>query len=139
MKITPCIPLSTLIFLLVLGCGGGDGPDPSADGAGEMATPSEQAAGEEPQLGSGDSADVEAFFQDYEELIDSYCEFAERFSTASLEEMAQLGQEMASKGMEMTEYSSRAIAMRARFSPEAEERFEELQTKAEECAEKISG
>jgi hypothetical protein len=37
----------------------------------------------------------------------------------------------------MTEYSSRAIALRASFSPEAEEKFEALEKKAETCAEKI--
>lgn len=131
--------MAALGVSLLLGCGGGDSSDSPAVGGQETAAPVEEAVSDVMQAGGGDSADVEKFLEDYEELIDKYCDFTDRFSKASMSEMAELAQEMATQGAELAEYSMQAIAFQAAYSPEAEEKLEELEKKAEACGEEIGG
>jgi len=104
-----------------------------------MASPATPGDAEAPRLGSGESADLQAFLGDYEKFIDRYCEFTDRFARATMTEMAELAQEVAAQAMELSEYSTRAISVRAAASPETQAKLEGLQKKAEACGEKIGG
>jgi hypothetical protein len=138
MKIAPLVMVALGGFVLV-GCGGNEGSDDPAAGMDQVSPAADRAEEGAAPVESGMSADVQAFIQDYEELIDRYCEFADRFSTATMAEMAQLGQEMADQAMKLSEYSARAVALRASLSDEAQARMEELGKKGEACGERIGG
>jgi hypothetical protein len=139
MKIAPLLIIAALGAPLTLGCGGGDTSDapeagtdqvfPAPERAGDAATPAEV----------GMSADLQAFLEEYEEFIDKYCELADRFSRATMAELAQLGQEMGDHAMKFGEYSGRALTMQASLSPEAQAKMEELQKRGEACGERIAG
>lgn len=139
MKIAPLMLMAALGLTVLPGCGGGDRSESPAVGGDETPSAVDRAADDAAPVEAGTSADVQAFLKDYEELVDKYCEFTDRFSRATMAEMAQLGQEMADQAMELSEYSTRAIALRASLSEEAQARMEELGKKAEACGEKIGG
>jgi hypothetical protein len=132
------VVLALLLVSPLLGCSGGNAPD-AAGGGGAEASPPASALEEAPPIGSGESADLKAFLEDYEKFVEKYCELAERFPKATLAEMVQLGEEMAALGLGFTEYSTRAIAMRASASPDAQEKMDALSRRADACGEKIGG
>ncbi len=139
MKMAPLMMVAALGVPMVSGCGGEDRSDLPPMSGQEAASPADPSGDEEAQIGSGESADVQAFLRDYEALVDKYCEFADRFSKATLAEMAQLGEEMAAQGREFTEFSSRRIALEVAFSARTQERLDSLQARADACTEKIGG
>jgi hypothetical protein len=139
MKIAPLMIIAALGVPLTLGCGGGDTSDAPAAGTEQVSPAPERAGDVATPAEAGMSADLQAFIKDYEEFIDKYCELADRFSRATMAELAQLGQEMGEQAMKFGEYSAQTLAMRASFSPEAQAKMEELQKRGEACGERIAG
>jgi hypothetical protein len=124
MKPRPLPALAVFALLLFAACGGG------SDGDSEVA---EAAA-----IAQGNNSDLDEFLEDYEEFVDEYCEFTERFATASLTEMTALAEDMSATGVELAQYSTRAVALKASASEEAQRRLDQMNAKVEECGAKLS-
>jgi len=115
-------------IFLFSACGGGSDRDSEV---------SELAAAEAAPIAQGNNADLDEFLEDYEEFIDQYCEFTERFATASMAEMTTLAEEMSATGVELAQYSTRAVSLKASASEEAQRKLDESNAKAEECGENL--
>ncbi len=141
MRIFPLYLLLASGPLLLLGCSGQEeASDPlrEAEEAVQEAASDVQETVTDAQEGDI-SREVQAFLDQYEEFIDEYCEMTGRFARASLSEKAQLAQEAAAKGMELSEFATESMAMEAVFSRKAEERLEELHDRAEACSQRMGG
>lgn len=121
--------LAVFALFLCTACGGG------SDGDSEVAG---SAVAEAAPITQGNNADLDEFLDDYEEFVDQYCEFTERFATASLTEMTALAEEMGARGVELAQYSTRAVALKASASEEAQRRLDQMNAKVEECGEKLN-
>ena len=133
---------SVLPFLVALasvslfGCGGDADGDAQGADADDAAAP---ASVEEPRMEQGDRTDLDAFLTEYEEFVDQYCQLTEEFASANMTEMAELMDRMSAQAMKLAEFYTQAVAFQASASPEAQRRLEEMEEKAQACADKISG
>ncbi len=131
--------LFTLLLLTsfsLFGCGGDSGGDAQGS-ATEDSGAAEPAA--DAQMEEGSRTDLDDFLEEYEEFVDQYCELTDQFATASVTDLQALAEKMSAQGMELSQYSTRAVALKASASQEAQDRLEAMQEKAEACANKISG
>ena len=131
--------LTVAVLLLIAGCGGEEGDTEAATAEEAIEAAAETQESEQQETGQDESEEVQAFLTEYETFIDQYCELADRLANASMTEMVQLTQNMATQAQQLSELATRGVALETAFSESAQEKLEELEARADECTERMGG
>jgi hypothetical protein len=83
------------------------------------------------------SVDKTQFLKDYESFVKEYCAVADQFENASMQKKATLGKKMAKEGMKFIKYQKTVPIIGSQLTDSEQEKLDQLNEKANKCAEKI--